>query len=387
MNPEIESRAAELRRERVPFVHARVVRAERPTSAKPGDQAVVLPDGSIEGFVGGACAESTVRAQSLSLLDSGEPLLLRISPPGGDPPSRAVSSGSPGGSASSASSGDEGGVAPTSPGDDPPGTLSVVNHCLSGGTLEIFLEPVVPAPIVTVHGESPIAAALVSLADGVGFQGIRGADAPAVRGADGPAAVVVASHGRDEEQAIEAAVRAGVPYVGLVASRKRGEAVLASLDLDEAQRASVHTPAGLDIGARTPREVALSILAEIISLRPRPSAVGGGAATASAVVAGGGTTTTEPPSALGQAHGRATPAEARSSSGASVDSSDSSGPVPVALGRAPALATDLVCGMSVVADEQSLHLDHAGERYWFCGSGCLRAFAADPGAYLSPADG
>ena len=82
MNPEIESRAVQLRQERVPFVHARVVRAERPTSAKPGDQAVVLPDGSIEGFVGGACADSTVRAQSLSLLDSAEPLLLRISPEG-----------------------------------------------------------------------------------------------------------------------------------------------------------------------------------------------------------------------------------------------------------------------------------------------------------------
>ena len=355
MNPEIESRAAELRRERVPFVHARVVRAERPTSAKPGDQAVVLPDGSIEGFVGGACAESTVRAQSLSLLDSAEPLLLRISPPAGDPPIAA--------------------------GDDPPGTLSVVNHCLSGGTLEIFLEPVVPAPIVAVHGESPIAAALVSLADGVGFQGVRGADAPAVGGPDGPAAVVVASHGRDEEQAIEAAVRAGVPYVGLVASRKRGEAVLGSLDLDEAERASVHTPAGPDIGARTPREVALSILAEIISLRPRPSAVGTGAATASAAGARGGTALA--PTAASPADGLDAPEEGRQPGGPV----DSSGPVPVALGRAPALATDLVCGMSVVADEQSLHLDHAGERYWFCGSGCLRAFAADPGAYLPPADG
>ena len=104
------------------------------------DQAVVLPDGSIEGFVGGACAESTVRAQSLSLLDSGDPLLLRISP------------SAPAGGATD----------PASPTDDPPGTLSVVNHCLSGGTLEIFLEPVVPAPVVAVHGESPIAAALAA---------------------------------------------------------------------------------------------------------------------------------------------------------------------------------------------------------------------------------
>jgi xanthine dehydrogenase accessory factor len=371
MNPEIEARAAELRRQRVPFVQARVVRAERPTSAKPGDQAVVLPDGSIEGFVGGACAESTVRAQSLSLLDSGEPLLLRISPPSDGPP------------AAPARAGDDAGVTPTPAGDDPPGTLSVVNHCLSGGTLEIFLEPVVPAPIVAVHGESPIAAALVSLADSVGFHGVGGADAPAAGGPGGPTAVVVASHGRDEEQAIEAAVRAGVPYVGLVASRKRGEAVLGSLDLDEAQRASVHTPAGLDIGARTPREVALSILAEIISLRPRPSAVAARSTPEVASVAGGGTTIAASPASSGPGHGVAAPAEARPSGGRV----DAPGPVPVALGRTPALATDLVCGMSVVADEQSLHLDHAGERYWFCGTGCLRAFAADPGPYLSPADG
>ena len=274
MNPEVTARAADLRRTGVPFVHARVVRVERPTSAKPGDEAVVLPDGSLEGFVGGTCAEATVRAQSLSLLDSGESLLLRIAPDGDD-----------------SDAGDE---APAA-GD---GMLTVVNPCLSGGALDIFLEPVVPAPALAVIGESPIAAALVALAEGVGFAVAEGAGASATGasplgpGPDevaddaGPgdpaaslpsggarlAAVVVASHGRDEEGALEAAVRAGVPYVGLVASRKRGEAVLADLDLDESQRAAVHTPAGLDIGARTPREVALSILAEIVSLRPRPSA-------------------------------------------------------------------------------------------------------------------
>ena len=308
MNPEVEDRAAALRRQRVPFVHARVVRAERPTSAKPGDEAVVLPDGTIDGFVGGACAESTVRAQSLSLLDSGQSLLLRILPEG------------------------EG------PAEDADGALTVVNPCLSGGSLEIFLEPVVPAPAVAVVGESPIAAALVSLGAGAGFQIVHDV------GTDGLTAVVVASHGRDEPEALEAAARAGVPYVGLVASRKRGEAVVAGLDLDDAQRAAVHTPAGLDIGARTPREVALSILAEIVALRPRPS---------------GDQVSQEP-----------------------------AGPPPdqVASGR-PALAADPVCGMAVVADDAALHLDHDGARYWFCGSGCLRAFAADPSAYPSDPPG
>ncbi len=85
---EVDERAAELRRRRIPFVHARVVLAERPTSAKPGDEALVLADGTMDGFVGGTCAESTVRAQSLIMLDSGEPLLLRITPDRGARPAR-----------------------------------------------------------------------------------------------------------------------------------------------------------------------------------------------------------------------------------------------------------------------------------------------------------
>ncbi|MBN2622221.1 MAG: XdhC family protein, partial [Acidimicrobiales bacterium] len=242
------------------------------------------------------------------------------------------------------------------PGEDEDGALTVVNPCLSGGTLEIFLEPAIPAPALVVHGRSPIAAALATLAPGVGFQVVDGA---AIDGAEGGGvtAVVVASHGRDEEPVLDAALRAGVPYVGLVASRKRGEAVTAGLDLDDARKGSVHSPAGLDIGARTPSEVALSILAEIVSLRPRPS----GLATAPAP-ASTSATADEP------AAGTGTP---------------TSQPVAfVRSGERAAVATDLVCGMSVVADEAALHLDHEGARYWFCGSGCLRAFAADPGAYL-----
>lgn len=295
----VAERAAALRAQRVPFVHARVVLAERPTSAKPGAEAVIFADGTIEGFVGGTCAESTVRAQSLALLDSGEPLLLRICPE------------------------------PEAP---QPGRLTVHNPCLSGGTLEIFLQPVIPAPLLVVVGETPIAAALAELAAALGYQVERrdpgnGVDVvPEVA-----AAVVVASHGRDEEPVLAAALQAGTPYVGLVASRKRGEAVLLSLDVDAAARTQVHTPAGLDIGARTPEEVALSILAEVVSERRRPS-------------------------------GR---------------------PITLDLEPVgPATAIDLICGMSVAMVDSSLHLDHEGTRYWFCGSGCLRAFAADPASYV-----
>lgn len=291
-NRSVQERAAALRDQRVPFVHARVVLAEKPTSAKPGDEAIVYADGTIEGFVGGTCAESTVRAQGLAQLDSGVPVLLRITP---------------------------------EPEPDRPGRRTVHNACLSGGTLEIFLEPVVPSPLLLVHGESPIAQALVELAGAAGFQAGRYAEGPAADAA----AIVVASHGRGEEPVLEAALRCGTPYVGLVASRKRGDAVVAGLDVDPAARGQVRTPAGLDIGAVTPEEVALSVLAEIVALRRRPS-------------------------------GR-----------------------PVAAGRPdpPGSAVDPVCGMTVATVDASLHLDHAGTRYWFCGSGCLRAFAADPAAY------
>lgn len=301
LRSELTTRASELESSRVPFVHARVVLAERPTSAKPGDEALILADGTMDGFIGGTCAESTVRAQSMALLDSQESLLLRITP---------------------------------TPEASSPGKLTVHNPCLSGGTLEIFLEPVVPAPLVVVVGSSPIAHAVVRISESLGYL------ATSWNGAVPPdsAAVVVASHGRDEHVTLAEALRAGTPYVGLVASRRRGESVLAALDVSSSMKARVHTPAGMDIGARTPEEVALSILAEVVASRPRPS-------------------------------------------GRSI-SRDESPPAETAV--------DPVCGMTVATVESSLHFDHeqAGGsilRSWFCGSGCLRAYAADPSAYPVPA--
>jgi xanthine dehydrogenase accessory factor len=294
MHANLDDRSRELREQRVPFVHARVVLAEAPTSAKPGAQAIVLADGTIEGFVGGSCSESTVRAQGLALLDSGESLLLRITP---------------------------------TPEEGQAGKLVVHNPCLSGGTLEIFLEPVIPDPTLIVIGTAPVAEALLAIGQHLGYHAVRPCHIDRDVLADA-AAVVVASHGRDEEAALTAALAADVPYIGLVASRKRGEAVIASLDFCAGHTSRIHSPAGLDIGARTPAEIALSIMSEIVSLRPRPS-------------------------------GRPM-----------TDSAPSTGS-----------ATDPVCGMSVVMVDASLHLDHDGERWWFCGSGCLRAFASDPDAY------
>jgi xanthine dehydrogenase accessory factor len=121
-------------------------------------------------------------------------------------------------------------------------------------------------PRLLVHGATPIARAVLSLAAALGYDAVA-FDGGSVEGA---AAVVTATHdGPDEEAVLRAALAAGVPYVGLVAGRRRGEAVVAGLSVDDGAAARLHTPAGLDIGARTPEEVALAILAEVVSNRPR----------------------------------------------------------------------------------------------------------------------
>lgn len=227
----ISERAEQLTRSRTPFVHATVVRAQHPSSAHPGDEAILLADGTIEGFVGGHCAQNSVRRAALGALQAGESVLLRVLPDG----------------------------------DvhfpDAPGASVEVNPCLSGGALEIYLAPQLPAPLIGVFGTTPIAGALADLCGVLGYAAQRGAD---TRLPDATA-VVIASHGGPEAEQIRAALDAGVGYVGLVASRVRGAAVLDGLGLTDAERNRVHTPAGLPIGARTPAEVALSIIAEIVA--------------------------------------------------------------------------------------------------------------------------
>ncbi|NUP00305.1 MAG: cytochrome oxidase I [Nonomuraea sp.] len=226
--PDLDTRAAGLRSGREPYVLATVVRAQRPTSAKPGDRALVLPDGTIEGFVGGVCATDTVRAQGLRLLRTGRATLLRITPEAGAP-------------------------------HEEEGLVAVGQPCLSGGTLEIFLEAVLPPVLVCVFGDGPIARAFAAVGAALGYQVETGG----AEVAGDASAVLVASHGVGEVPVLRAALAKGVPYVGLIASRRRGAAVLAELDGGE----RVHVPAGLDIHARTPGEVAVSVYAEIIALR------------------------------------------------------------------------------------------------------------------------
>jgi len=285
--------AAELTRSREPFVQATVVRAQKPTSAHAGDTALIRADGSIDGFVGGTCAEASVREYGLMTLSTNQPLLLRIVP---------------------------GEV----PGSTEEGAVTVANPCLSGGAVEIFLEPRVPAPRVLVVGDSPVAEALAELGRPLGF------DVDLVAGeqaqpAAGDAALVVASHGRGEEPALTAALRLGVPYVGLIASRIRGAGVLAALDVTDEQRSRVHSPAGLDIGGRTAAEIALSVLAELVAERRT-------------------------------AERHAAPAQ-------------------------PTSAIDPVCGMTVAAVDSSPHAIVDDVTTWFCCEGCRTTFLADPDRY------
>jgi xanthine dehydrogenase accessory factor len=312
---DLMTRADRLRSDRTPFVLATVVRAERPTSAKAGDRALVLPDGTIEGFVGGTCAETTVRLQGLRLLATGESTLLRITP-------------------------EDGGAEPR---PETEGMVTVANPCLSGGTLEIFLETMIPVPLIFVYGEAPVARALAIVAESVGYAGIRAADAATPIPLDA-GAVVVASHGRDEDRVLVAALRAGVPYIALVASRKRAAAVLADLPVSDEEKARIHAPAGLDIGARTAQEIALSVLAELIAARPRQTAP-----------------PAAPPALI-------------------VPAMIVPGPGP----RSSTLevAVDPVCAMEVAVGPDALQYEHAGTKYYFCGSGCRRAFVDDPARYL-----
>ena len=321
MTTELARRAEALAAERSPYVAATVVRASRPTSVAPGDSALVLADGAIEGFVGGECAEASVRLHAARALETGEPVLLRITP--GDDDAPAVE-----------------------------GAVTVRNPCLSGGALEIFLEPRLPAPVGVVIGAGPIAGALRELLGWLRWEvaGTMGAVPDA-------AAVVVAAHGGDEEAPLRAALEAGVPYVALVASRRRGAATVAALrdgGVEADALARLHTPAGLDLGARGPHEVAVSVVAEIVATRHA-----GPALTASSAGGPGGPGVRPPAAAPYQ------PPDA-----------NSQGSRPP--GR---LTVDPVCGMTVPAGPSTLHVDHEGRRVYFCGEGCRRTFAADPTAH------
>jgi xanthine dehydrogenase accessory factor len=213
------------------------------------------------------------------------------------------------------------------------GTVTVQNPCLSGGAIEVFLEPVLPAPRVLVVGDTPIAEAVLRIGAEIGFDAVSVVgDGLAPRAGD--LALVVAAHGRDELHTLRLGLECGMPYVGLVASRKRGDGVLAELRGDgvpDELLARIDVPAGLDIGARTPGEIALSILAQIVAVR----------------------------------HDGHPPVRAAAPAAAAPGAA-----------AAPALAVDPICGMTVAAVASTPSVQHDGETVYFCCDGCKAKFVA-----------
>ncbi len=357
-------RADDLRSRGEPFVIATVVRTQRPTSAQTGNVALVRRDGTIDGFVGGVCAQHSVRLYSLKVIETGEPVVLRIVP---DPPEGTGgldTAGSIGGGAQAA--GADNRQVPLSGNEiaREDGSVTVRNPCLSGGAIELFLEPVLPPPRVLVAGESPIVAALKAFGSELGLEVVAGVDRldGQVTPCPGDLALIVAAHGRDEVQALRAGLEAGLAYVGLVASSKRGPAVLADLraaGVPEHQVARVDSPAGLAIGARTPAEIALSLLAKVVMVRRTHVAE-----VAPATAAGGALDVIAPgdrPAATSrdESVGRATGGRAHPNGDG---------------GGAPPIGVDPICGMTVVAVPGTPSVQTDEGTIYFCCEGCKLAF-------------
>lgn len=334
----VEDAERRLREAGEPFVRATVVRREAPISATAGDRAVVTDEGIRAGWVGGVgCAETAVVRESRTVLSTGEPKLIGLAP---DPESI-----------------------------ERPGLEAFPLTCHSGGTLEVFLEPVNTAPRLLVVGGSAIAEAVVGGAGDLGFRvGIvdpTGGPHPAadevlattdyreiVDAAGGADAVLVASVGEFDARGVAAAIELDAGYVGLVASRRRAEEVVErAADLlgttpdDVADR--VRSPAGLDVGAESPAEIGVSVLAELVRER---DVVGGGRS------AGG----------------------ERAADARGADTGE-------AAGDDEAAHVDPVCGMAVDPGTAAASAEHDGATYYFCCEGCAETFVEEPGEYLGAA--
>jgi xanthine dehydrogenase accessory factor len=326
---------AALRREGQSFAVATVVARQAPVSAHLGDRAIVFADGRMEGFVGGACSREIIRQQALAAMKARCGRLVSI---------RTEAGGSSG-------SNDEHVIVPMT--------------CVSEGAIDVYVEPFVPARRLIVVGATPVAESVARLARHMNYDVVRVVESRELRDLDQEAAMlgvtvaaldtleavlresarggsdlaaVVASQGHYDEEALETILRCGAAYIGLVASRTRGAAVRTLLEARGVPgTATIRNPAGLDLGARTPPEVALSILAEIV--QASPSGVSRVAAPTAA------------PSAA-----------------------------------APPMSTtaiDPVCGMSVTVLSARHTADVDGAPYYFCCAQCRAKFLNDPQAYLA----
>jgi len=247
------------------FALATVVRTVAATAAKAGAKAVIRADGTVsEGWIGGGCARAAVLKAAREAIADGRPRLVSVQPP------------------------DVLQAQGHKPGDEQGGIRFVKNMCPSQGTMDVFVEPVLPRPQIVVCGSSPVAVAIAGLGRRVGFAVtvcVPAAEQAAFAEADrriegfalpvddeGPRFVVVSTQGRGDEAALQAALAIDATYVAFVGSRKKAEALrktLAARGVAPERLARLKAPAGLDLGAITPDEIAVSILAEIIAARRR----------------------------------------------------------------------------------------------------------------------
>ena len=338
---QILKQATELEQHGESFALATVVWRQGPSSSQQGSRAIITAAGELRGWIGGACAEPAVIREAQQVIADGTPRLLLL--------------GSP----------DQFGAA------IPEGMTVVPISCQSEGALEVYVEPVVPAPHLVIVGRSPMAHTLADLARALGWRTDLIPGENFTTAAAGPGSmVVVATQGHGDEEAVEQAVAARPAYLGLVGSHRRGAAVLGYLadrGLPAEQLDRVRVPAGLDLGHITHREIAVAILAELVQFRASGALAGAaGAASARNTTAPVGPGTTGTPDAA-DATGPATPPPAQAG-----------GPARAA---DPAQAVDPVCGMTVPAKAASFPLAHDGVTYYFCSTSCRRRFEQDPAAH------
>ena len=302
-------RVTELRRARERFVLATVVASYPPQSVQAGAKAIVFADGTIEGWIGGGCIRPVVVDEAREALASTEPRLVRMNAGAGRETKRGI--------------------------------REYPMTCQGEGGVEIYLEPVVPAPRLCVIGETPVARALTSLAGTIGHEVVA-----MPNDAD---AVVVATMGVGDEDALAAAASSGAPYVGLVASRKKARFLfdyVRAAGVPDEQLARVKAPAGLDLGGMSPGEIAISILAEIVQRRhshPEERSDEGSAFL---------TRDTQQDESALSASEEQSPRYARDDK-----------------------AVDPICGMSVDKATAKHTLEIDGETYYFCCPHCKARFA------------
>ena len=306
----VVEKAVELARLGDDFALATVVWRKGPSSGQHGSRAIVTASGELHGWIGGACAEPVLVREAMRALGDRQPRLLLL------------------------------GMSDES-GEVPEGMTHIAISCQSDGAMQIYIEPVLGAPRLVVVGRSPMALTLCQLAKDLDWRAeVIDGSVFSTGDIDARTFVVVATQGHGDEDAIEQAIAGNPKYLGLVASKRRGEAVLGYLaDRGVPQRALelVRVPAGLDLGHTTHREVAVSVLAELVQMR----------------AAGAFTTTHDSTLATSS------------------------------IANEPATAIDPVCGMTVAVDRSSRPYEYNGATYYFCGARCRSAFIGDPVAHLS----